>query len=67
MVRNYLASLRGLKLSRNRGHQTALPAGLLNADGDAAPGEAGRFDRDLMDSQADQYTPGMNRYLTLRA
>ena len=38
----------GLKLSRNRGHQAALMAGLMNADGDAVIS----FDADLQDDLA---------------
>ena len=61
-------NVRGIKLSRNRGHQNALMAGLFNADGDAIVS----IDADLQDdinaieAMVDHYASGADIVLGVR-
>lgn len=52
--------VRGIKLSRNRGHQNALVAGLLNADGDAVISVDADLQDDLgaIESMVDAFAAG---------
>lgn len=52
--------IRGIKLSRNRGHQNALVAGLLNADGDAVISVDADLQDDLgaIESMVDAFAAG---------
>ena len=54
------ATYRGIKLTRNRGHQAALLAGLMNADGDAIVTVDADLQDDLeaIDEMVDRYIDG---------
>jgi len=67
-LHRYSPQLRGLKLSRNRGHQNALLAGLLEAEGDLTISVDADLqdDLDVMAEMAQKYAAGADIVLGVR-
>ena len=63
------SSFRGIKLSRNRGHQAALLAGLMNVDGDAVISVDADLQDDLnaIEEMVDKYISGVEIVYGVRA